>query len=559
MRYAVAQFNPIVGDVEGNAQKMAHFAQRAQAADADLVIFPELCILGYPPKDLLLDTTLLKRQDRALGILARHSNGIALVAGIAVKNPGPGKPLFNAAALISNGRVKILHRKNLLPYYDVFDEARYFAAGSGLGAFTFKGIRITVSICEDIWNDKNYWESRQYAHDPLCGLKAGKPDLLINIAASPFWRGKQEQRHDMVRAIAKRYRVPVVYANMVGGNDELVFDGGSFAMDAQGRLLAQAASFKEDLIVVNSCHSGTRRRRVSGIQTLGLDSGFRRNDGIGKTSDDAQTYQALTLGLRDYTGKCGFNKVILGLSGGIDSALVACLAADALGAKNVLALAMPSRYSSGHSKQDAQALAANLDIDYKEISIEPIFTAYLKLFQDLFPGVAPNIAEENIQARIRGSILMAHSNKFGHLLLATGNKSEMAMGYCTLYGDMMGGLAPISDLTKTQVYALAKLKDDVIPQHTFTKAPSAELKPDQKDQDTLPPYDILDRVLESYIVAGKPADKIARRFGKDLASRVLRSVDANEFKRRQAPPGLKVSKKAFGFGWRMPIARKLGR
>ena len=554
MKIAIAQLNFIVGDVHGNASKIEGAIREAEKQNADLLLTPELALLGYPPKDILLNGNVLRNQDIALKNLAKKCQKLAAVVGWARKNTGPGKPLFNAASVLYKGKILATHHKTLLPFYDVFDEGRYFEPGKKITSFIWKGKKIALTICEDIWNDKNYLEKRNYSHDPLIELKKIKPDLLVNISASPYWANKPKDREKMIAAIAKNYKVPTCYANLVGGNDELIFDGTSLVVNAQGKTMCQGADFKEDLIIFDFLN----KQEITNNKS---------------PAPEHEIYEALVLGTRDYVTKCGFKKVVLGLSGGIDSALVACIASDALGPKNVLGVSMPSRYSSDHSKEDAAVLAKNLGIEYKTISIEPVFEAYLKLFQEMFPGLPPNIAEENIQARIRGALLMAVSNKQGHLLLATGNKSEIAMGYCTLYGDLMGGLAPISDLSKGWVYKLSNYRNDlapVIPERIFTKAPSAELKPNQTDQDTLPPYDLLDQILELYVVEGKSAPEIKRKLsgipsplrgeGKgegDLVENVLRTVDLNEFKRRQAPPGLKVTKKAFGFGRRMPIAGKL--
>ncbi|MBI4062994.1 MAG: NAD+ synthase [Elusimicrobia bacterium] len=543
MRIAIAQINPRVGDVAQNASKIEKAVREAEAQDAELILAPEMALLGYPPKDILLNSSLISAQEEALKKLAGACRKAALYVGWAQSRKGPGKPLYNAASLLYQGKTLATHRKVLLPYYDVFDEGRYFEPGNKITSYRFKGLRLALTICEDIWNDKNYWEKRNFSHDPLEELKKIKPDLTLNISASPYWMGKPAERTRMLSAIAKGYKTAVIYANTVGGNDELLFDGASLVINSKGKAITQGAQFKEEFFHFDFPFPSTLRLLDS--KTLRLEH---------------EAYDALVMGLRDYVQKCGFENVVLGLSGGIDSSLVACLAADALGPSHVLGVLLPSRYSSGHSKEDAELLAKNLGIERKTVSIEPVFEAYLKVFQEIFPGLAPNIAEENIQARIRGAILMAISNKLGHLALATGNKSEIAMGYCTLYGDLMGGLAPISDCPKGLVYQMAAYRNSVksvIPERTFTKPPSAELKPNQTDQDTLPPYDLLDQILEAYIVEGKNFEEIKRKLPADTAAKILTTVDHNEFKRRQAPPGLKISQKAFGFGRRMPIACRI--
>ncbi len=540
MKIALAQLNFTVADVSGNAAKIQKAIREAEGRGADLILLPELALLGYPPKDILLNADLIRSQEKAIKALARSCRRAAAYVGWAGPNQAPGKPLFNSASLLYQGKILATHHKVLLPYYDVFDEERYFTPGVNITRVQFKGRELALTICEDIWNDKNYSETRLHKNDPLESLKKSRVDLALNISASPYWLGKPKERERMISAIARRYRVPIALANLVGGNDELVFDGASLAFNRQGKVVARGPKFKEGIVYVE----------LAGSSPAAQDP----------DRPEAETYEALVLGLADYVSKCGMSRVVLGLSGGIDSSLVASVAADALGPKNVLGVLLPSRYSSGHSEEDAAALAKNLGIEWQTISIEPIFEAYLKLFAKIFPGLAPNIAEENIQARIRGAILMAISNKRGHMVLGTGNKSELAMGYCTLYGDLMGGLAPISDLTKTWVYRVARHRNSVsrvIPERVFTKAPSAELKPDQTDQDTLPPYDLLDKILELYIVEGKSYQEISRRYPADTVRRVLQRVDANEFKRHQAPPGLKITKKAFGFGRRMPLAVRM--
>ncbi|MBI4369980.1 MAG: NAD+ synthase [Elusimicrobia bacterium] len=543
MKIAIAQINATIGDVAGNAQKISRAIDEAVKSGAGLLLAPELALLGYPPRDLLLRPGLITAQGKAINRLARQCQKLALYIGWAKPRSDPGKSLANCASLLYQGRVLATHQKILLPYYDVFDEGRYFEPGRKFTFCRFKGLRLALSICEDIWNDKNINEPRPYRHDPLDILSQRKSDLLLNISASPFWRGKPRERARRLQLIARHYQTHIAYANFVGGNDDIIFDGGSSLWNPQGNRLAQAKRFEKDLVLADI---DAASHKISAPPSA--------------NSEEADLYDALVLGTRDYFSKCGFSQGVLGLSGGIDSALVATIAADALGSDKILGVALPSRYSSRNSLEDAAALAQNLGIAYKVISIEPVFKAYLGIFGQIFKGLHPNITEENIQARIRGAIIMAISNKWGHLALATGNKSELAMGYCTLYGDLNGGLAPISDLPKTWVYRIARWRNTqgvVIPERTLTKAPSAELRPNQTDQDTLPPYDLLDSILEDYIVNGVDVEKLARQFPPEIARRVARAVDANEFKRRQAPLGLKVTGKAFGTGRRMPIACKI--
>ncbi|MFC1521293.1 NAD+ synthase [Elusimicrobiota bacterium] len=561
MRIALVQLNFTVGDVSGNLAKINDAQEKASANGADIVLLPELSLLGYPLKDVLLDTSIIQEQARALQSLAKRCKKTALVVGWAQPNKGSGKPLYNCVSFLHKGKVRATHRKMLLPFYDVFDEGRYFEPGNSITTVSFNGFKIALSICEDIWNDKNYWEKQNYEVDPLEALGKKGADILLNSSASPYMSGKREIRANMIGLIAKKYKTPVFYSNLVGGNDELIFDGSSIACDANGKLIMQGPPFKEAITFIDierSSGGNVKITKKEQIVSERYPTSFMLQSAC--DSREGEAYHALVTGTRDYIRKCGFSKVVLGLSGGIDSSLVAAIASDALGPSNVLGISLPSRFSSRGSLDDAKEMAASLGINYQVISIEPIFNAYLKLFEEIFKGLAPNIAEENIQARIRGAILMAVSNKLGHVVLAAGNKSELACGYCTLYGDLMGGLAPISDLSKGWVYRLCAFRNKfktVIPRNVFRKAPSAELAPNQKDEDSLPAYSLLDDILEAFIVEGKSREWLAKKFPKEAVHKTIRLVYASEFKRRQAPPGLKVTKKAFGSGRRMPIACKL--
>ena len=543
MRFALAQLNFTVGAFEANFLKIADAARRAREAGADLLVLSELATTGYPPRDLLnhsgfIDANLAQR-DR-IAALSDHALGI--LAGCVERNPASGgKPLFNTAVLCHEGRIVARHAKTLLPTYDVFDEDRYFEPGASTTPMTFKGVRLGVTVCEEVWNDATFWARQLYPRDPIADLAAAGVDLFVNISSSPFTMGKAALRRDMVRQQAIKHRRPFIYLNQVGGNDELIFDGHSLALDAAGALVGRTRDFAEDFLIVDL--PGERVATLADVST----------------SREEEAWKALTLGLRDYTRKCGFTSVVLGLSGGIDSALTAALAADALGPSQVTGVAMPTRYSSQHSLDDAEALARNLGIGYRVVPIDGVFQSYLDALRPALPG-SLGVAEENIQARIRGATLMAFSNTEGAMLLSTGNKSELAVGYCTLYGDMCGGLAVISDVPKTLVYDLARYVNrerEVIPRSSLTKAPSAELRPNQTDQDTLPPYDVIDRVIEGYIerdldLASIVASGIDRAVAEDIVGR----IDRNEYKRRQAAPGLKITSKAFGVGRRYPIAAR---
>jgi len=545
-RIALAQVNPTVGDFAGNGARIRQATERARAAGANLVVFPELCLSGYPPRDFLDLPEFVDRSRTLLAELAapaEWSKGMALALGFPEAAEGAPPPgLYNAVALISAGRVRAVGRKSLLPTYDVFDETRYFQPALVQHAFLLDGETLGVTICEDIWNDKTFWTQRLYARDPVTELVGKGSSIILNISSSPYTMDKRAIRQDMLRAMAKRHQVPVVYVNQVGGNDSLVFDGSSVAFLPDGRLAALAKSFEEDLIFFDSA-SGTGDVRP-------------------QMSDEIEAaYQALVLGTRDYVRKCGFRKVVIGLSGGVDSALVATIAADALGPENVTGISMPGPFSSEGSITDAKCLSKHLGIKLLTLPIGDTFESYRRALADIFTGLPSDVTEENLQARIRGNLLMAFSNKFGALVLSTGNKSEMAVGYCTLYGDMAGGLAVISDVPKTMVYELARYANKPvqrIPEAIFTKAPSAELRPNQTDQDSLPPYDVLDRILKSYVEDLRSPEEIAQHydFSLELVQSVARQVDRNEYKRKQAPPGLKITSKAFSVGRRFPLAQK---
>ena len=544
MRIALAQLNPTIGDIAGNVRRILAAYTRAIDQGADLVVTPELSLIGYPPKDLLLKPAFVDDNLAALDRLVGEVGPAALVVGFADRSAGlRGRPLHNAAALIADGKVVAKRYKALLPTYDVFDELRYFEPGRGTEVVPFRGTRLGLSICEDIWiQDEVGPEARFYHTNPIAALVEAGADVLLNVSASPFVVGKIERRIALVRAQAVKYRRPVVYVNQVGGNDQLIFDGASFAMDADGRIVCQLRAFDEDLGLAE----------IPGGAPVAPAA----------LSDVESVRRALVLGIHDYMHKCGFKDAVLGLSGGIDSSLVAALAVEAVGADHVVGVAMPSRYSSTHSLEDARALARNLGIRLHEIPIDGPHRAFEEALAAAFAGRRPDVTEENVQARVRGTILMALSNKYGYLVLSTGNKSEVGVGYCTLYGDMAGGLAAISDVPKTLVYDLARHLNAragraLIPERVLTKAPSAELRPDQTDQDSLPPYDVLDAILDLYVRQERSRDDIvAAGFDPETVTRVVRLVDRNEYKRQQAAPGLKVTSRAFGFGRRMPIVQR---
>jgi NAD+ synthetase len=548
VKIALAQINPTIGDFTGNLEKVVDASRRAAALGARLTVFSELVLCGYPPADFLEKPSFLARCSTAVDELAAATRELptAVLAGVALPAEAEtGKPAVNAAVLLDGGRLLLEQHKRLLPFYDVFDEQRYFAPSRPQQVVELDGVRLAITICEDAWNDKNFWPQRLYSVDPVEELMRQKPALYINLSASPFWHGKRAIRRRMLAAIARRDGVPVLLCNQVGGNDSLIFDGSSMALNARGELIAQAASFEEDLIVLDL---------VAPYDAQALPAA--------EEDDTAAAYRALVLGTRDYVCKCGFRKVLVGLSGGIDSALVAAIAKDALGAENVIGIGMPSPYSSTGSIDDSRRLAANLGIRYEVIGISGLFEEYAHALEPLFAGTKPDITEENIQSRIRGCLLMALSNKFSALVLTTGNKSEMAVGYCTLYGDMVGALAVIGDLVKTRVYAVCRWLNrngEVIPEAILTKPPSAELRPDQKDTDSLPPYEVLDPILEAYVERYETPERIAEAHGfpLKLVQQVVRLVERSEYKRQQAAPVLKVTSKSFGMGRRFPIAVKV--
>jgi len=537
MRIALAQINPTVGDFAGNIDRIVNYARRAQEREADLVVFPELALCGYPPRDLVERPGFIHKSEAELERLAGLLPPVpALVGYVRRSHAVQGKAVADAAALIKEGRVVLDYVKILLPFYDVFDESRYFEPGQSILLQELNGFKLGITICEDVWNDKHFWKKQLYARDPVEECVRAGANLLLNIASSPFSTEKIELRHDMLKAIAETRHIPVVYVNQVGGNDQLVFDGSSMAFNAKGELCARARSFEEDLVVFDTS---------SPLLTEEGNKGWCGPLEIhpAPASETEAVYQALKLGVHDYVVKCGFQKVIVGLSGGIDSSLVATLAADALGPENVTGVGMPGPYSSPGSIRDAEALARNLRIDFRIIPITPIFESYLTALDPAFEGQPRDVTEENIQARIRGNILMALSNKFGSLVLSTGNKSELAAGYCTLYGDMAGGLAAIADVPKIMVYDLARYVNragERIPRASLEKPPSAELRPNQTDQDTLPPYEVLDAILKDYIEEALSSQEIAEKHHFDLAlvRDTIRKVDAAEYKRQQAPPTL---------------------
>jgi NAD+ synthetase len=572
MRIALAQINPTVGDIAGNSQRILRFAADAKWQGARVVVFPELSVTGYPPKDLLLKPRFVEDNIRAVHeISGQLDPALEAVVGYAERNEQPvGRPLHNAVAVLRGGRVVSRHFKTLLPTYDVFDESRYFEPGPvsetenlvRVGDPEAAQVTAGLTICEDLWNDEKLIPRRLYHQNPIADLHAAGAELLINASASPFVVGKHQFRIQLFGAQVKHFGRPLVYVNQVGGNDELVFDGNSCAFDAQGNVVAQAKGFEEDLLLVDlptmSPAQGKEPGRAAPIAPARPGSVPSANQ---RPSPIETIHDALVLGLRDYVRKCGFRSVVLGLSGGIDSALTAALAVAALGKDKVVGVAMPSRFSSDHSVNDARALAENLGIEFHLVPIKAIHDEYEKTLAPVFKGRERDVTEENLQARVRGALLMAFSNKFNHLLLTTGNKSEVAVGYCTLYGDMCGGLAVISDVPKTTVYELSAYVNErggreVIPRSTIAKPPSAELRPDQTDQDSLPPYDVLDAILQRYVEEEKSAAEIVEEgFDPATVAKVVKLIDRSEYKRRQMPPGLKVTSRAFGFGRRMPIAQ----
>lgn len=563
MKIAIAQLNPTVGDLSGNAQQILEAAQKAIEGGCRLLVTTELSLVGYPPRDLLIRPSFIQAATQQLEQLAQDlPPQLAVLVGTVELNPNyikqGGKPLFNSAALLENGTIKRYFQKRLLPTYDVFDEHRYFEPGLSSKSFTLfqtlddqtsDFIQVGVAICEDLWNDEDFWGKRSYAGDPWEDLAKLNVDLIVNLSASPYQVGKEKFRHSMISHSVKRYQLPIVYVNQVGGNDDLLFDGFSFVLNQEGDKVLSLKGFEPDFSIIE------------------FDSVQRDFKGVKLTnpvdlSSDEEIWRALVLGVKDYARKCGFSKAVLGLSGGIDSSLVAAIAAEALGKENVLGVLMPSPYSSDHSIQDALKLAERLGIQTQTLPIGDLMKTFDLTLEDIFKDTSFGLAEENLQSRIRGTLLMAISNKFGHLLLSTGNKSELAVGYCTLYGDMNGGLSVIADVPKTRVYSICRwlnqhLGQEIIPENVLTKAPSAELKPGQTDQDSLPPYEILDDILYRMIERNESFQEIiAAGHNKAVVEKVTQLVMRAEFKRRQAPPGLKISDRAFGTGWRMPIAKK---
>ena len=543
MKVALGQINPTVGNFSGNTSKIIEYSTRARGQGAGLILFPELSVCGYPPRDLVERASFVTHNREAAEHIAAETRGIAVICGLVTPaQADTGKSVMNSAALLMDGEIKFIQSKMLLPTYDVFDEMRNFAPARHQELLPFCGKQMALTICEDAWNDKHFWPRQLYSVDPVDALVRAGGNFVLNISASPFWAGKRKLREDMLATIARSDRVPIAFVNQVGGNDSLVFDGSSLVFDREGHVVARGKSFEEDLIFFDSDSlTGDLHDQIPG--------------------EEASIYAALVLGTRDYIAKCGFKKAIIGLSGGIDSALTAAIAVDAVGAENVIGVGMPSEYSSEGSITDARELAKNLGVRFEILPIIDIFQAFKKTLHQVFAGKSEDVTEENIQSRIRGSLLMALSNKFGALVLGTGNKSELGVGYCTLYGDMAGGLAVINDVPKTLVYRLSRYvnaRKPVIPQSSLAKPPSAELRPDQKDTDSLPPYDVLDAILEDYVEQSHSAEDIAREHGFDLplVKSVIRMVERNEYKRQQAAPGIKISPKAFGYGRRFPIAAK---
>ncbi|MEP6488659.1 NAD+ synthase [Microcoleus vaginatus GB2-A3] len=574
MKIAIAQLNPTIGDIFGNSNLILEAAKKAEVEGANLLLTPELSLIGYPPRDLLINPSFIADAGAQLLQLAQAlPPELAVIAGTALPNANAvklgGKSLFNSAVLLQNGAVKQVFHKRLLPTYDVFDEDRYFEPGENSNYFSLGELKIGVTICEDLWNNEEFWGKRSYAGDPVSDLAKLGVDLVLNLSASPYSAGKRGVRSAMLQHSVIRCGIPIIYANQVGGNDDIIFDGSSFAVNRKGDLIQVLASFETDFAVLEY---DAAKQDLVGSGGIGQDARSTTDLSFHPAEGDAEIWAALVLGVRDYVRKCGFSKVVLGLSGGIDSALVAAIASCAIGPENVLGVLMPSPYSSDHSVKDALELAQNLGMAIELLPIGDLMKTYDRTLANLFVNTTFGIAEENIQSRIRGNLLMAISNKFGHLLLSTGNKSEMAVGYCTLYGDMNGGLAVIADVPKTRVYSLCRwlnsggyvgavppcppLDKEIIPVNIISKAPSAELKPGQIDQDSLPDYDVLDDILQRLIENHESAQQIvAAGHDEAVVKRVVKLVRQAEFKRRQAAPGLKISDRAFGTGWRMPIAK----
>jgi len=545
LKIGLAQINPVIGDFAFNCRRIRFWAEEARQRGCKLVVFPELALCGYPPQDLVERQSFLADHDRALARLVAEIRGIGVLCGaLEPHTDGSGKPLHNSAVLFADGRVLFAARKRLLPAYDVFDEDRYFSPGARSEVCRYEGLSLGITVCEDIWNDKDIFARQLYEVDPVADLVVvGRPDLLINISASPFSIGKQALKQEIFQRLCVRHDLPLLYVNQVGGQDSLLFDGRSLAMNPAGRIITQAARFREDLVVVDT-DTWQGEPHVAAAEA----------------DETAVVFEALVMGVRDYAGKCGFARAVLGLSGGIDSALTCVIASAALGPENVLAVALPSPYTSTASIEDARELAANLGCRFEMLPITPTLATMQETLAPLFAGLPVGVAEQNLQARIRGNLLMALSNKFGHLLLSTGNKSEMAVGYCTLYGDMSGGLAVIADVPKLLVYRLAahanRDERPLIPARVITRPPTAELAFNQFDQDDLPPYEILDPILEAYLEQGRSMEEIvAMGFARPVVEDVVRRIRVNEYKRKQAALGLKVTTKAFGQGRRYPTAQ----
>jgi NAD+ synthase (glutamine-hydrolysing) len=557
VKIALAQINPVVGDFAGNTKKILEYATRAQGLGVDLVIFPELATCGYPPADFLEKAAFLDRAGQAIAKIVAWTAGNdrpAILCGTVMPAIySVGKQVRNVAALLARGKVNFVQQKMLLPFYDVFDEQRYFEPAGQQSLTSVNGEPLAVTICEDAWNDKNFWPRPMYKVDPVEALMglwesqsnelAGQQRIIVNISASPYWKGKPQVRQKMLSALAIRHNAYVAMVNQVGGNDSLVFDGSSLVIRPDGEVVKRAASFTEDMVIFDT------KDTKAAVAEAAMD-------------ETAAMWQALVLGTRDYVRKCGFSKALVGLSGGIDSALVAAIAVEALGAENVVGVGMPSEYSSLGSIEDARSLAKNLGVRFELLPVHEVFAQYQEVLKSLFAGTPFGLAEEKLQSRIRGTLLMALSNKFGALVLTTGNKSEMSTGYCTLYGDMVGALAVIGDVMKTQVYTLSRYANrerEVIPEETMEKAPSAELRPEQRDTDSLPPYDVLDPILEAYVERYCSAEQIAseQEVEVDLVRSVIQLVERSEYKRQQAAPVLKVTQKSFGTGRRFPIAVKV--
>ncbi|MBU4262130.1 MAG: NAD+ synthase [Proteobacteria bacterium] len=541
MKIALTQINPVIGNFTDNIAHIASQIQTARNAGCQLAIFPELAISGYPPQDYLEHEAFLTQQQVAILRLVAETQGIGVLCGAITRHSGStGKPLHNSALLFEGGNLLFSAHKRLLPTYDVFDETRYFEPGQTSIPFIYQGLRLGITICEDIFNDEDSFPHPLYQANPVADLKQGGIDLLINIAASPFTMGKQQLRRTIFSQLCRKYHIPLVYVNQVGGQDSILFDGASMVLGNDGALCHQAKSFCEDMLIIDT-------EQLHAAPTPG------------EMDETGLVFQALAMGCRDYIRKCGFSKVLLGLSGGIDSALTCAIACEALGAENVTGVALPSPYTSQESIDDARALAANLGIRFEIIAISDTFASFRQTLSPLFAGLKEDVTEQNIQARIRGTLLMALANKFNALLLSTGNKSEMAVGYCTLYGDMAGALSLLSDVPKQMVYALARFvnrQQEIIPSRTIIRAPTAELAPDQKDQDDLPPYEMLDPILSAYLEEHLSiAEIVSRGFDKEIVKDIIRRIKRNEYKRQQAAMGLKVTSKAFGFGRRYPIAQ----